>query len=253
MEWFERRAMLKGWSATAEEIPSDQQAGVAQPPMAKEYEGATAIDLPRDFDGVLAKRDVWAVLSDRTSHRAYTQEAITLVELAFLLWCVQGVKSVIGKKSHATLRMVPSAGARHALEAYVAVNNVEGLQAGLYHYRALEHKLERLDGHGGSVEVLCDALGAQSFVKAAAVNFIFTLVPYRMEWRYGPQASKYALLDAGHVMQNLYLACEAIACGTCAIGAYEQEKLDRYLGLGEDHSAGKEAEFAVYAASVGKV
>jgi nitroreductase len=53
------------------------------------------------------------------------------------------------------------------------------------------------------------------------------------------------LLDAGHVCQNLYLACEAIQAGTCAIGAYDQAAIDAFLKLdGMD-------EFVVYLAPVG--
>jgi len=87
----------------------------------------------------------------------------------------------------------------------------------------------------------------QPFVGQAAACFIWSAVPYREEWRYGTQAAKGILLDAGHVCQNLYLACESIGCGTCAIAAYRQEELDRFLGLdGED-------ELVVYLAPVGKV
>ncbi len=68
-----------------------------------------------------------------------------------------------------------------------------------------------------------------------------------MEWRYGPAAYKVIALDAGHVCQNLYLACETIGAGTCAIAAYNQEELDELLRLD-----GKE-EFAIYIASVGKI
>ena len=54
-------------------------------------------------------------------------------------------------------------------------------------------------------------------------------------------------LDAGHVCQNLYLACEAINAGTCAIAAYNQDLMDALLGIdGED-------EFTVYLAPVGKI
>lgn len=60
-------------------------------------------------------------------------------------------------------------------------------------------------------------------------------------------AHKVIALDAGHVCQNLYLACEAIDAGTCAIAAYDQEELDELLGLdGEE-------EFSIYLAPVGKV
>lgn len=55
------------------------------------------------------------------------------------------------------------------------------------------------------------------------------------------------LIDAGHVCENLYLACEAIGCGTCGIGAYDQKKIDEFLKIdGED-------EFVIYLAPVGKV
>jgi SagB-type dehydrogenase family enzyme len=87
----------------------------------------------------------------------------------------------------------------------------------------------------------------QRFVGQAAVCLIWVAVPYRQEWRYGTQGYKGTLLDAGHVCQNLYLACESIGCGTCAIAAYRQEEFDRYLGLdGEE-------ELVVYLAPVGKV
>jgi nitroreductase len=53
-------------------------------------------------------------------------------------------------------------------------------------------------------------------------------------------------LDAGHVCQNPYLACEAIIAGTCAISAYDPEEIDRLLRIdGEE-------EFTIYLAPVGK-
>jgi SagB-type dehydrogenase family enzyme len=68
-----------------------------------------------------------------------------------------------------------------------------------------------------------------------------------MEWRYGLAAHKVIALDAGHVGQNLYLSCEAVGCGTCAIAAYDQEAMDRLLRIdGLD-------EFVIYLAPVGKV
>ena len=60
------------------------------------------------------------------------------------------------------------------------------------------------------------------------------------------------MLDAGHVCENLYLACEAIGCGTCAVGAYDQELLDELLGFAPRPSADEDYEFSIYAAAVGK-
>ncbi len=71
--------------------------------------------------------------------------------------------------------------------------------------------------------------------------------PYRMEWRYGLTAHKVIALDAGHVCQNLYLACEAVGAGTCAVAAYHQQLMDRLVRVD-----GSE-EFVIYLAPVGKI
>ena len=66
-----------------------------------------------------------------------------------------------------------------------------------------------------------------------------------MEWRYDIAAHKVIAIDVGHVCQNLYLACEAIESGTCAMAAYDQKKMDALLRIdGQD-------EFTIYLASVG--
>jgi SagB-type dehydrogenase family enzyme len=84
------------------------------------------------------------------------------------------------------------------------------------------------------------------YVKDSAVTFIWTTIPYRTEWRYSMVSAKIIAQDSGHLCQNLYLACEAIGAGTCAIGAYDQKKMDRVLKVdGKD-------EFAIYVAPVGK-
>jgi SagB-type dehydrogenase family enzyme len=68
-----------------------------------------------------------------------------------------------------------------------------------------------------------------------------------MEWRYDIAAHRVIAIDAGHVCQNLYLACESIDSGTCAIAAFDQEKMDQLINVN-----GKD-EFVIYLAPVGKI
>jgi SagB-type dehydrogenase family enzyme len=96
-------------------------------------------------------------------------------------------------------------------------------------------------------EKMVKASLGQNYPGKAAVTFIWVAIPKRMEWRYGLAAHKVMALDAGHVCQNLYLACETIGAGTCAIAAYDQEELDKLLNLDGEN------EFAMYLAPVGKV
>lgn len=251
---MQNRELLKAYHVSdAGAEATDQEQKLPAAPYVKEKKEEHIITLTTDFNGISGNADLFRLLESRVSRRKYSGEAVTLTELSFLLWATQGIRRVIGKSNYATLRNVPSAGCRHTFETYLFVNHVDGLEKGIYHYLPLEHALEVWDGRQDFEGELAQALCGQHFAASAPVTFVWSAVPYRMEWRYGLKAHKYILLDAGHVCENLYLASEAIGCGTCAIGAYDQDGLDELLGFAPGPSAGTAYECAVYAASVGKV
>jgi SagB-type dehydrogenase family enzyme len=226
---------------------TDQNRGVAAPPIEKAFASeAMQIELskPGDWRGI-GPIDLETAIRARESRRRFSNDPLTLDKLSFLLWATQGVRQQLGGGT--ALRTVPSAGARHALETYLAVRNVLDLEPGFYRYLPLEHRLLFEFQEPDAARKLVEATLGQTFVAGAAVTFIWTTVPYRMEWRYGLAAHKVIALDAGHVCQNLYLACEAIGAGTCAVAAYHQELMDQLLRVD-----GK-AEFTIYLAPVGKV
>jgi len=217
------------------------------PPLQKPCPPETKrITLPEGKEALLRLGDmsVGEAIATRESVRDYGAAPLTLEELAMLLWATQGVREVLNPSC--ALRVVPSAGARHSFETYLAVSRVETLTAGLYRYLPFDGQLAQLtlDPHvGQQAAVAC--LG-QGFVAAAAVTFFWTTLPARMEWRYDLAAHKAIAIDAGHVGQNLYLAAGSIGAGVCAIAAYDQEACDRLLGVDGDD------EFTVYLAAVGK-
>lgn len=225
---------------------TDQNRGIAAPPLEKPFDDdAVRIDLipPGTWDAI---EDISLIraIANRESRRQYSDEPLTIEELSFLLWATQGIRRRIDA-GHA-LRTVPSAGCRHALETYLAVANIAGISQGLYRYLPVEHQLLLEYADEGMRQKLVATSFRQRFLEEAAVTFIWTAIPYRMEWRYDRAAHKVIAIDAGHVCQNLYLACEAIDAGTCAIAAYDQEAIDGLVGVdGED-------EFVIYLAPVGK-
>jgi SagB-type dehydrogenase family enzyme len=225
---------------------TDQARGLPAPPPQKPADpNLPRIRLvsPGEWENI-GKIDLETAIRNRQSRRSFTKEPFTLEELSFLLWATQGVRAKLDRAT--VLKTVPSAGARHALETYLAVLRVEGLEPGIYRYLPLEHQLVLEFQESGLREKLVEATLGQRFVGESAVVFIWTTIPYRMEWRYDLAAHKAIALDAGHVCQNLYLACEAIRAGTCAVGAYHQQLMDRLVRVdGED-------EFVIYLAPVGK-
>lgn len=239
------REFLKGYRGgeESEAHPTDQQERLPMPPM-EVRRGGEEMVLPEWDVSPLS-----VLLENRCSRRKYGGSPLTLEELSFLLWAAQGVKTV---NEYRSLRTTPSGGARHPLELYAFVNRVEGLRPGLYHYLALEGKLERLDCRTDQSGQLTYALEGQVFAGEAPVCLVWTAVPYRAEWRYDNMAHKDILLDAGHSCQNVYLACEELKLGCCALAAYDQEAMDGLLGLSSERTDSKEAEFAVYACCVGR-
>lgn len=224
----------------------DQNRGLPPPPIEKPpSKDAKRIDLvKRDQWTRIGEMELQAAILHRESTRSYGRKPLSMEELSFLLWATQGVRQKLDA-GHA-LRTVPSAGCRHALETYLCILNIQGLAEGIYRYLPLEHQLvyEHTETHLD--QRITGAVFGQSYPGEAAVTFIWTAIPYRMEWRYGVAAHKVIAIDAGHVCQNLYLACEAIGAGTCAIAAYDQEAMDQLLRVdGQD-------EFTIYLACVGK-
>lgn len=226
---------------------TDQSAGLPPPPIEKGYSAdADRIDLirPNKFRA-LPGADLLSAMANRQSRRKFTKTPLKLEELSFLLWATQGVRKQSGTVP--VRRTVPSAGNRHALGTYLCVLNVEGLDKGLYRYLPLEHQLVVEYRDEGAAKKISPATLGQNWISSAAAVFIWAAIPYRMEWRYGLAAHRAILIDAGHVCQNLYLACEAIDAGTCAVAAYDQELMDQLLGVdGKD-------EFVIYLAPVGKI
>jgi SagB-type dehydrogenase family enzyme len=225
---------------------TDQNLGVPAPPLQKPYPPeALRIDLPRcDEPGRIGSMPIGTAIKNRESRRHYSTEPLTLEELSFLLWATQGIR--IREDRGYALRTVPSAGCRHAFETYLCILNINGLTTGIYRYLPVEHQLLFISGVERLQLRIGRALLGQSWAGQAAVLFAWAAIPYRMEWRYSMASHKVIALDAGHVCQNLYLACEAIGAGTCAIAAYDQEEMDSLLMLdGTD-------EFTIYLAPVGK-
>jgi len=222
-----------------------QSCGVSPPPVQKPAPaGSSIIRLPDRQTWSIPSCDLQSAIASRQSRRRFTAESLSLEELGFLLWATQGVRSVLHEA--AVLRTVPSAGCRHPFETYIAVLRVAGLESGIYRYLPLDDALVHIRVMENLPGNLTAATHGQSFAGQAAATFIWTVVAERTEWRYGEASYKVIALDAGHVCQNLYLACEAIGAGTCAIAAYNQTLLDGMLGVDGDD------EFVIYLAPVGK-
>ena len=229
-----------------EEFISDQDKKLPMPPLTKAPMApeSARIALPRDFSALDLKCDLQQLIYARKSSRVYTGKSMSLLQLSFLLWATQGIKSIRGK-GYATLRTVPSGGARHEFETYLIVSNVEGLKSGAYHYLPFEHAIEYINDISDIPATIAATMNGQKWSAKANVAFYWSMMAYRAEWRYGIYAHRTALIDAGHVGQSLYIACTGLNIGTCGVAAFAHDLCHDLFKLdGND-------EFIVYAAPVG--
>ena len=226
-------------------VPAQDSGESSQPPLELPFpEDAELVPLVPHEEIHVPAMDLRQAIEQRRSLRSYSEAGLTLEELSYLLWASQGVKKV--SKRPATLRTVPSAGARHAFETYILVNRVEGIQPGLYRYLAIEHALLPLDLSADINPQITSACNGQSQVAGSAATFLWVAVVERMYWRYVERGYRYLHLDAGHVCQNLALAAEQIGGGICPMAAFDDEALNGVLGLDG------ESLFVIYLASLGK-
>jgi len=247
-DYRKHRAYLKssGWEQVRQ-LETDQKKGILHPDLEKGVaEDAKIIKLPAFQEVAQRETRFYPLFQDRKSHRKFKEDRLLLEEVSFLLWAIQGVKSIT-KDGATSFRTVPSGGSRHPFETYVFAQKVDSLDPGLYRYLPITHELVFLFDREDFSDQLTQACLGQQFVGQAPVSFIWTSIPYRTEWRYAHVAHKIIGIDAGHMCQNLYLAVEAIDAGTCGIGAYNQQLIDQLLDVdGND-------EFVIYLAPIGKV
>ena len=223
-----------------------QELGLPQPALELPLPpAAPVIPLPDPHRLEIPEMSLREAIEQRRSVRKYSGASLTMEELSYLLWLSQGVKEITPRP--ATRRTTPSAGSRHALETYLLVNRVQGLEPGLYRFAASQHAVCNLNASSLIHEEISHACWDQGQILQSAVTFLWVAVSERMFWRYTDRGFRYLFLDAGHVCENLYLAAAAIGCGACAIGGFRDDLLNETLNLDG------EALFVIYLASVGKL
>jgi SagB-type dehydrogenase family enzyme len=180
------------------------------------------------------------LLRRRRSSRAFCGQSLTVAEIATLLYHAYGSVSPRG------YRPTPSGGALYPLELYVGTPSTQGIEAGLYHYDALRHELEIVNPNVGLPQ-LAEATVAPEVIENAALYVAVTCVFWRSRFKYGQRGYRYCLLEAGHLMQNLLVAAEALELGAVPLGGFLDNRLSRLLEIdGVD-------EAPLYVAAIGRL
>ena len=187
------------------------------------------MDLPSPcLDGDVSLEQ--AVLKRRTV-RSFAGSALTPDQFSQILWAAQGITNGRFK------RAAPSAGALYPADLYAAVG--EGCAgdwaAGVYHYRPGNHSVNRVS-EGDRRRDLAGASLGQMWMADAPAQFVLTAAYGRITGKYGERGIRYALMEVGHIAQNIMLQCQSIGLAAGIVGAFHDREVVRVLGIGEENA-----------------
>ena len=176
----------------------------AQPDPFRRYEGATELNLPL-LPVPLTEGQSWAQCwQDNTEQRAPLRTLADIAHVLELSLALSAWKQY--GSARWSLRINPSSGNLHPTEAYVLLANIQGLDSGVYHYRA--------DRHG--LELRCRFTSAWPDTRPA-VLLALTSVPWREAWKYGERAFRYCQHDTGHALAAISFAYQALNFDSTAL------------------------------------
>lgn len=164
---------------------------------------------------------VWKVLRSLKAALPQTSYSLPLADFSQLLLPLSARD---GRRGY------PSEGDTYPLEAYIAVQHVQDIYPGVYHYAVKGHQLEQI-GSGFDPAEWQAALWDLAGVELSACLLALTIVPERSSAMYGPRGHRYALLEVGYAVGELMVAASALGLAATPVTTFYDEQVREKLFL----------------------
>jgi SagB-type dehydrogenase family enzyme len=171
-----------------------------------------------------------AIRSRRTI-RSFKEDRLTIEQFSQILWAGQGITEERGYK-----RSAPSGGALYPMDIYAVIgkNGVAGITPGIYHYEPNQHTVSIIT-EGDLLHDVARAALSQMWMATASINLVITAEYNRICSKYGERGVRYAVIEAGHISQNIFLQAEAIGLGAGIVGAFYDETIVQVMKIPISH------------------
>lgn len=191
----------------------------------KEYPRLKQIALEREQQ----QSELFEIISSRASRRDFSGRSIPKTLISSLLKYSCGVVDTgSGGGYH---RAQPSGGGRYPIEVYVVVfSGSEDVPAGVYHYNVKKHALDVLWQRTFSEEDI-GQMFTYPWAKKASFAIILSAVFERNQMKYGERGYRHVLIEAGAILQNIYLVSEALELKCCAIDGVNEPNIEKNLDI----------------------
>ena len=171
------------------------------------------------------------VIKSRRTVRSFRSEELDLKQLSQIFWAAQGVTADRG-----SMRAAPSAGALYPMDVYAVTGEggVSGIEAGVYHYDFKRHRITPASG-GDVRHLVARAALSQNWMARAPVCLVITAEYGRINTKYGNRGVRYAMIEAGHIGQNIFLQVESLGLKAGIVGAFDDRRLNQILNIPLSH------------------
>ncbi len=189
------------------------------------------IGMPANDD---QKKFFYDVLTRRRSERTFKDTPIDFECFSRLLFLANGVtiNQTQGDDVTFNLRTTPSPGGLFPVEVYCIVQNVEGIDPGLYLYSPVDNEIVQLytDTRDNLDKALSKAMSPLTdSIKSTAAVFVLAANMPRVKFKYRERGYRFALLETGHIAQNIILAAESENLGSVCVGGYIDDHMNNII------------------------
>jgi SagB-type dehydrogenase family enzyme len=195
----------------------------------RKQKGGSGMQLPDPI--TVGNVSLEMTIHQRRTNRSFHSKALTLKQLSQLLWAAQGITEPGGFK-----RAAPSAGALYPMDIYGAVGGgcIETLNPGVYLYDPGNHSFSLIQEGDSRRDIAMASLG-QVWMSYAPITFVITAEYSRIMGKYGQRGVRYAMIEAGHIGQNIFLQSQALGLEAGIVGAFEDQKVIQVMGIKSTH------------------
>jgi SagB-type dehydrogenase family enzyme len=211
---------------------TEDEAGREDARLLRENIAGDGLDLPPPA----LRADLGAALCARRTVRNFTGASLSVSDLSTLL--AFGAGSPIGPAIPCVpggppgSRAYPSGGGLYPIEVLVRPTLVEGLEPIYYRYQVLAHRLVEPSGVRKSVASAIDGMMVDNRIAGASLAVLLWVDWTRPSLgKYGEKSYRLALLEAGHIAQNLLLIAAARDLAGVPLCGFNDQALAAEAGL----------------------
>lgn len=201
-----------------------------------QYQNNTRFDIALNAENILhqdfAESELFHLNSKRRSTRNFSKEQIPFTIFSNLLG-----KSYYIVDEQSNRFNIPSGGALYPVDIFVISLRIQHLKNGVYYYNPFKKCLNtHIDLDKESIDLFLEKAFFTNKrddidIASSAAIIVFAGFCGRSSIKYGDLGLKFALIEAGAILQSFYLTAAQLGIGICANGGFYDDYLKELLSL----------------------